>query len=110
MNHTQYFQTGFFKFISIFLRDFSTVFRLFLREFSIFSKDGLSTEIPIKRDGLLCIKVCAQCLKCKANDDYYWKNGTKRKKVQIRNCLLNYFIKLLSVLGSNYDLYGLQSN
>ena len=39
----------FFKFI-LFLRGFSTDFRRFLRQFSIFVETGFSVEIPIKRD------------------------------------------------------------
>ena len=34
--------------------------------------------------------VYLQCWKYKAYDDYIWKNRTKRKKVKMRNFLLNY--------------------
>ena len=65
-------------------------FRQFLCEFSIFLKTVFSVVIPIKRDRLLCIEQCAQCLKYKADDDYICKIGTKRTKVKMRNLLLNY--------------------
>ena len=66
----------FFKFIFIFLRDFSTVFRRFFSEFPIFLKSGFSAEIPIKRDMQNIMQIM--------------KNGTKRKKVKKRNFLLTY--------------------
>ena len=62
----------FFKFLFIFLRiHFSTVFRRFLCDFSIFLKTGFSTEIHINRDRVVFIHNCAQRWKYKDNDDYW---------------------------------------
>ena len=46
------------------------VFRQFLCKFSIFFKTGSSAEIPINSDRIVSIKMSAQRLKYKANNDY----------------------------------------
>ena len=75
----------FFQIHFNFLRDFSTVFRRFLRKFPIFLETVSALKLPLNATEYYTKKKWAQRWKYKAYDDFWSKNEAKRKKVKKRN-------------------------